>query len=259
MTATNKIRALVVDDEPVARERITSLLGRHDDIEVIGQCVNGPDAVDAIAKTTPDLVFLDVQMPEMSGFDVVRALEPPAVPAIVFVTAYDEYAIRAFEVHALDYLLKPFSTARFDAALSHVRAQLTRPPDEELARRLRALAPESGPAARHPNRILVRSSGRVHFIRTEEIDWCEAAGNYIRLHVGEQAHLLRETMNALEASLDPQRFARVHRSTIVNVDRIEEMRSSANGESILLLRSGETLTLSRGYRESFQSRFGKGN
>jgi len=258
VNAAHKIRALVVDDEPVARERITSLLGRHEDIEVVGECVNGPEAVVAITQTTPDLVFLDVQMPEMSGFDVVRALEPPTVPAIVFVTAYDEYAIRAFEVHALDYLLKPFSTARFDAALTHVRAQLTRPPDDELARRLRALAPESG-MPRRPDRILVRSSGRVHFIRTDEIDWCEAAGNYIRLHVGEQAHLLRETMNALEASLDPHRFARIHRSTIVNLDRIQEMRSSANGESILLLRTGETLTLSRGYRESFQGRFGKNN
>jgi two-component system, LytTR family, response regulator len=253
-----KIRALVVDDEPVARDRLVKLLQQQSDVELIGECSNGVDTVTAIERLSPDLVFLDVQMPEMDGFEVVRALEARDVPAVVFVTAYDEYALRAFEVHALDYLLKPFSSVRFRATLEHARTQLNRHRAGELGRKLLAMAPELWEKqilARPAERLLVRSTGRVHFIRTADIDWCEAAGNYIRLHVGPQEHLLRETMNGLETKLDPRLFVRIHRSTIVNIERIEQLRSSIAGDHTVVLKTGAKLTLSRGYRETFHTRF----
>ena len=255
-----RIRALVVDDEPVARDRLIRLLEQQGDIDLVGQCSNGLETVTAIAQLSPDLVFLDVQMPEMDGFEVVRALEAGHVLAVVFVTAYDEYAVRAFEVHALDYLLKPFSSVRFRATLAHAREQLDRHRAGDLGRRLLELAPtlwEKNGTPRTADRLLVRSTGRVHFVRTSEIDWCEAAGNYVRLHVGDESHLFRETMNGLESKLDPQHFVRIHRKTIVNVERIEELRSSLAGECTVYLRNGAKLTLSRGYREGFQERFGK--
>jgi two-component system LytT family response regulator len=255
-----RIRALVVDDEPVARDRLVRLLEQQGDIDLVGQCSNGLETVTAIEQLAPDLVFLDVQMPEMDGFEVVRALEAGRVPAVVFVTAYDEYAVRAFEVHALDYLLKPFSSVRFRATLAHAREQLDRHRVGDLGRRLLELAPalwEKSGAPKTADRLLVRSTGRVHFVRTSEIDWCEAAGNYVRLHVGEESHLFRETMNGLESKLDPLHFVRIHRKTIVNVERIEELRSSLAGECTVYLRNGAKLTLSRGYREGFQERFGK--
>jgi two-component system, LytTR family, response regulator len=255
-----RIRALVVDDEPVARDRLIRLLEQQGDIDLVGQCSNGLETVTAIEQLSPDLVFLDVQMPEMDGFEVVRALEAGHVPAVVFVTAYDEYAVRAFEVHALDYLLKPFSSVRFRATLAHAREQLDRHRAGDLGRRLLELAPtlwEKNGTPKTADRLLVRSTGRVHFVRTSEIDWCEAAGNYVRLHVGDESHLFRETMNGLESKLDPQHFVRIHRKTIVNVERIEELRSSLAGECTVYLRNGAKLTLSRGYREGFQERFGK--
>jgi two-component system LytT family response regulator len=214
-TKPPKIRALVVDDEPVARDRVVRLLQQQADIELVGQCSNGLETVTAIEQLSPDLVFLDVQMPEMDGFEVVRALEARHVPAVVFVTAYDEYAVRAFEVHALDYLLKPFSSIRFRATLAHARDQLHRQHAGELGRKLLTLAPTlwDKPGGSRPERLLVRSAGRVHFVRTSEIEWCEAAGNYVRLHVGRESHLFRETMNSLESKLDARHFVRIHRST----------------------------------------------
>jgi two-component system, LytTR family, response regulator len=255
----SKIRALVVDDEPVARDRLIQLLREEADVELVGECSNGVETVSAIEQLAPDLVFLDVQMPEMDGFEVVRALDSHHVPAVVFVTAYDEYALRAFEVHALDYLLKPFSSVRFRATLDHARNQLDRRRVGDLGRKLLAMAPDlwDRPVAQKPaDRLLVRSTGRVHFIRTADIDWCEASGNYVRLHVGDQSHLLRETMASLEAKLNHHQFARIHRSTIVNVERIEQLRSTITGEHTVFLRNGVKLTLSRGYREAFQERFG---
>jgi len=238
---TQKIRALVVDDEPIARARMLSLLKEERDVEVVGECADGPQAMSAIAQTAPDLVFLDVQLPDMNGFELADALGTRHMPAVVFVTAYDEYALRAFEIHALDYLLKPFSRERFKAALSHAR--------EHLARRLAPV-----PAR---DRLVIKSTGRIYFVRTADIDWCEAAGNYVRLHAGSQAHLVRGTMAHLESRLDAGRFARIHRSAIVNIDRIEELRSSFNGEYMVVLRGGTRLTLSRGYRDALQERLGK--
>jgi two-component system LytT family response regulator len=247
---------MVIDDEPIARSRVISLLREESDIEVVGECADGAEAVSRIGNASPDLLFLDVQIPELDGFQLLRAIGPASPPAVVFVTAYDEYALRAFEVHALDYLLKPFSAERFRTALSHARASLAQRRATSLGRQLLDLLPEM----RRPpdrDRLLVKSNGRIHFVRTEDIEWCEAAGNYVRLHVGRESHLMRETMAHIESGLDPNRFVRIHRGSIVNVDRIQELQSSANGEYTVVLRSGMRLTLSRGYRDTLQARLGK--
>jgi len=246
MTMTSKIRTLVVDDEPVARARVLSLLRDEPDIEVVGECESGPQAITAIGSASPDLVFLDIQMPEMDGLQLARALGD-TMPAVVFVTAYDEYALRAFEVHALDYVLKPFSAERFRSALTHARQHLT----------TRRAPGAREPASERRDRLVIKSSGRIYFIRTQDIDWCEAAGNYVRLHVGPQTHLVRGTMAHIESQLNPALFVRVHRSTIVNADRIQELRSSFNGEYMILLHDKTRLTLSRGYRDGLQTKLGK--
>jgi two-component system LytT family response regulator len=259
---TSKIRTLVVDDEPVARARVLSLLRNETDIEVVGECSTGPQAVSVIEATSPDLVFLDVQMPQMDGFALARTLGQD-MPAVVFVTAYDEYALQAFEIHALDYLLKPFSAERFKSALTHVRQHIAkRQADRQLPTRLPEIQrPEPGPgrAGEHVrrDRLVIKSSGRIYFIRIQDIDWCEASGNYVRLHIGEQTHLVRGTMSHLESQLDPAQFVRIHRSAIVNVERIQELRSSFNGEYLITLNDKTRLTLSRGYREGLQARLGK--
>jgi len=241
-----KIRTLVVDDEPVARARMLSLLQNEPDIEVIGECESGSEAISRIEHASPDLVFLDIQMPQMDGLQLARALGE-RMPAVVFVTAYDEYALRAFEVHALDYVLKPFSAERFKSALTHARQHLSKQ---------RTTGAHEAPRERR-ERLVIKSSGRIYFVRTHDIDWCEAAGNYVRLHVGAQTHLVRGTMGYIESQLDSTQFVRVHRSTIVNVDRIQELRSSFNGEYIITLHDKTRLTLSRGYRDGLQTKLGK--
>lgn len=249
-----KIRTLVVDDEPIARARVVSLLNREHDIEVVGECGDGREAASAIELRAPDLVFLDIQMPEMDGIDLARTLQSSGAPAVVFVTAHDDYALRAFEVRALDYLLKPFSADRFRAALDHAREHVSQ-------RRRLGVARESAslrdPASGRRNRLMLKSGGRIHFVRMADIDWCEANGNYVRVHTGHQQYLVRDTMNHLAGELDAQQFVRIHRSTIVNVDRIQEMQSSFNGEYVVLLRNGARLTLSRGYRDALQARLGR--
>jgi two-component system LytT family response regulator len=244
---------LVVDDEPMARERVLSLLKQEDDVEVIGECVDGPQAVALIQHHAPDLLFLDVQMPGCSGFDVIQSVGAERMPTVVFVTAYDEYALRAFEVHALDYLLKPFGKDRFQETLKHAREALDRRRAGDLGRRLLALVHDIKPGQQERlDRLVVKSGGRVFFLRTDEIDWIEAAGNYVRLHLGEEAHLFRETMNHMETRLDASRFARIHRSRIVNIERIRELQPWFNGEYVVILRNGTRLTLSRNYREKLQ-------
>lgn len=238
----SKIRTLVGDDEPIARARVVSLLREEDDIELVGECASGGEVLTAIERTSPDLLFLDIQMPEVDGIELARAVQGKGTPAVVFVTAYDEYALRAFEVRALDYLLKPFSAERFRTALGHARERVTR-------RRSLGGAPR--------DLLVIKSAGRLQFVRAADIDWCEAAGNYVRLHVGAQIHLIRETMGHLESQLDPQRFLRIHRSTIVNIERIQEMQPAFNGDYVVLLRTGTRLTLTRGYRESVRERLGK--
>ncbi len=252
-----KIRTLVVDDEPIARERVLSLLQHEQDVEVIGECGDGPQAIASIQHLAPDLVFLDVQMPGCDGFGVINAVGVDKMPAVIFITAYDEYALRAFEVRALDYLLKPFGRDRFQETLQHARASLERRRVGDLGRRLLALVNDIKPQPARLERLVVKSGGRVFFLRTDEIDWIEAAGNYVRLHLGQEAHLFRETMNRMEGRLDPRRFARIHRSRIVNTERIKELQPWFNGEHVVILRDGTRLTLSRGYKDRLQEQIGK--
>ena len=251
------IRTLVVDDEPLGRERITALLAEESDIEVIGECGDGPSAMEAIKRESPHLVFLDVQMPERDGFDVMASLGESRLPLVVFVTAYDNYALKAFEVRALDYLLKPFDRGRFGRAMERVRSELSHRESDELAQRVLAMAGEYKAARPSPSdRLVIKSGGRVFFLRAREIDWIEAAGNYLKVHVGSESHMIRQTMAAIEEQLDPAMFFRIHRSQIVNLDRIKEMQPLFNGEYEVVLRTGARLTLSRGYREKLQSRLG---
>ncbi|HEU4893031.1 MAG TPA: LytTR family DNA-binding domain-containing protein [Vicinamibacterales bacterium] len=252
-----KIKVLVADDEPLARERLSGLLSQEPDIEVVGQARDGEEAVTAIHDDSPDLVFLDVQMPQMSGFDVIEAVGSDKMPLVIFVTAYDQHALKAFQVRALDYLLKPFDRERFKDALGRARKQLERDENGDLGRRLLALVKDLRRDQPKSDRLVVKSGGRLFFLRTDEIDWVEAAGNYVRLHVGPGSHLLRETMNAIEGRLDPDKFFRIHRSRIVNMERIQELQPWLNGEYAVLLRTGTRLTLSRGYREKLQDRLGR--
>ncbi|MDQ3488932.1 MAG: LytTR family DNA-binding domain-containing protein [Acidobacteriota bacterium] len=252
-----KIRTLVVDDEPLARERLTNLLSAEPDIEVVGQCRDGEEAATAIVDHTPDLVFLDVQMPAMNGFEVIDAVGSERMPLVIFVTAYDQHALKAFQVRALDYLLKPFDRERFHEALQRARTYIQRDETGDIGRRLLALVKDLRRDQPKTDRLVVKSGGRLFFLRTDEIDWIEAAGNYVRLHVGPVSHLLRETMNAIEGRLDPEKFFRIHRSRIVNMERIQEMQPWLNGEYAVLLRTGTRLTLSRGYREKLQDRLAR--
>ncbi len=251
-----KIRALIVDDEPLARERLRTLLRKESDFEITGECGDGAKAVAAIEKSRPDVVFLDVQMPEADGFAVVEAVGTQHMPAVVFVTAYDKYALKAFDVRALDYLLKPFDRERFAATLARVRARLQEN-SGQISRELASLLRELRPAAKYLERVVIRSGGRVTFLRAEEIDWIGAAGNYLEIHAGKQTHLLRETMNSLEARLDPQKFLRIHRSTIVHVERVRELHSSFHGDYEVLLRDGVRLTLTRNYKDKLEKLIGQ--
>jgi two-component system LytT family response regulator len=243
------LRTLVVDDEAPARRRIRRLLAEEDGVAVVGECGDGESAVAMIAAERPDLVFLDVQMPERDGFEVVTAIPPVTLPAILFVTAYDRYALRAFEVHAVDYLLKPFSRERFRTALGRAR--------ERIAKRTQDAALESLTASlRHRqsflSRVAVRSGARTIFVELAAVDWLEAADNYVRLHVRQREYLVRETLAALEAQLDPDRFVRIHRCAIVQLDRIAEMRPTSHGDAEVLLRDGRRLAASRTWRDRLQ-------
>jgi two-component system LytT family response regulator len=253
-----KIKVLVADDEPLARERLAGLLSSEPDVDVVAQARDGEEAVTHIHDHTPDLVFLDVQMPQMNGFDVIEAVGTDKMPLVIFVTAYDQHALKAFQVRALDYLLKPFDRERFTDALQRARKQLEREETGDLGRRLLALVKDLRRDQPRSDRLVVKSGGRLFFLRADEIDWVEAAGNYVRLHVGTGSHLLRETMTAIEGRLDPEKFFRIHRSRIVNMERIQELQPWLNGEYAVLLRTGTRLTLSRGYREKLQERLGRG-
>jgi two-component system LytT family response regulator len=249
------LRAVIVDDEPLARERLRTLLAPHAEIVVLAECGDGEEAIEAIRALAPDLVFLDVQMPEVDGFEVLEAVEG-RLPAVVFVTAYDDYALRAFEVNAIDYLLKPFDRARFEKALARAAERLAagagahggergREGGGESGGELRALLAHLRAERGYSARFVVRSGGKLHFVRADEVDWIDAQGNYVRLHVGGKAHLVRETMKGVEARLDPSRFFRVHRSAIVNVDRIAALEPYFHGEYVLTMRDGSKLTSSR--------------
>jgi two-component system LytT family response regulator len=249
MTENLKIRALIVDDEPLARRRLRKLLARDADVESVGDCANGYEAIAAINERVPHLVFLDVQMPELDGFDVLAQLEAERIPLVIFVTAYDQYALRAFEVSAVDYLLKPFDRKRFEKALQRAKARLMTERGDELNQRTLALLEEIKARSSHLERLLVKAGGRAFFLKTEEINWIEAEGKYVRLHVGRESYLLREAMGTLEARLDPQRFLRIHRSSIVNIDCIRELQSWFHNEYRVILCDGTQLILSRSCRK----------
>ncbi len=241
-----KIRAIVVDDEPLARSSLTVLLRRDPEIEIVGECGSGAEALEKIRTAKPDLVFLDVQMPECDGFDVLELLGGDLPPAVVFVTAHDQYALRAFEAGALDYLLKPFDNARFDRALGRAKERI-------LSRKNFSGTKE--PAAR-VERLAVKSAGQVSFIKTGEIDWVEAADYYSCLHTGPRTHLLRRSLADLDQELDQGLFCRIHRSTIVNLDRVRALELSKDGEHEVLLDNGTRLRMSRRYRKELQTRLG---
>jgi two-component system LytT family response regulator len=255
-----KIRTLIVDDEPLARERLAKLLQAEPDIEIVAECADGNEALSVATAEKPDLIFLDVQMPELDGFGVVAGLEGEPMPAIIFVTAYDRFALRAFEVHALDYLLKPFDRERFQTALDRARKLLQQRQTGDLSLRLSSLLTDLKTEKAEPkylDRLAVKTEGRVLFFKLDDIDWIEAADNYVSIHVGSDEHLHRETMGSLETKLPPARFLRISRSTIVNIERIKEMQPMFHGDYVVILKSGAKLSLSRNYRDKLNRLLGK--
>ena len=252
---TKKVRALIVDDEPLARRTIRELLAQDQDVEIIGECGSGLEAVRLITEQPPDLLFLDIQMPGLNGFETLAKIQPERIPAIVFVTAYDQYALRAFEVHALDYLLKPFTDKRFEEMLRQAKAQLELKEINTISKSLLSLlgeqtAHEPARAAKKSflSRFMIKAGGRVVLIKASDVDWIAADDYFIKLHVSGKSHLLRMSMNELEQKLDPEAFLRVHRSTIVNFDRVKELKQTSNGEYVVVLKDETELKLSRGRR-----------
>lgn len=273
------IRVLVVDDEPIARRRVRRMLRLEPDVDVIDEVGSGSEAIEAIRKERPDLVLLDVQMPDVDGFGVVDALGAEAMPPTIFVTAFNEYAVRAFDVNAIDYLLKPYDPERFRSAFQRARSHMERVSSAEQGRKIRALLEQvigddrtsaaladRGPASapngmgappprvRFLDRLMVKHDGRVSFVKVSDVDWFEASGNYVRVHAGKGSHLIRETMHHIEAQLEPSMFVRIHRAVIVNIDRIKELQPWFAGDYVVILRDGRQLKLSRTYREHLQSR-----
>ncbi len=247
------IKTIIVDDEPLAREKLRGFLEQESDFEILGECRDGREALETIEAEKPDLVFLDIQMPEMDGFEVLENLDPGALPTVIFVTAYDQYAIKAFDVHAIDYLLKPFDRQRFIDALGRARAEHERRRVGGARRQLMDLLQEvESRRAEFPARLVIKTSGRVVFLNVDDIDWVDAAGNYVRIHTGSESHMLRETMGRLESRLDPEKFLRIHRSTIVNIERIRELQQQFHGDYLVVLKNGQRLTLSRSYRDRIQ-------
>lgn len=256
MTNARRIRALVVDDEPLAREMIREMLGADSDVEIVAECSNGREAVDAIKSLRPDLVFLDIQMPELGGFEVLASFEPESTPYVIFVTAYDQYAVRAFEVHAFDYLLKPFDNERFDTAWQRVKAQIKVDQSGERDQHILALLEELKSGPRHLERLVIKNGGRVFFLNVQDVYCIESEGNYVRVYDNQKGYLLRETISNLEEQLDPKQFRRIHRSAIVKIDRIKEMQPWFHGEYRIIMENGKELTLSRNYRANFQGAVG---
>ncbi len=248
---TATIRVIIVDDEPLARDRVRTLLGKHKDIEIVAEAGDGKSALKKIQIEKPDLVFLDIQMPAMTGFEVVEALPESERPAIIFVTAYDQYAISAFEIHALDYLLKPFDSERFQSALARAKEQIEHGQLQELHSKITKLLARQTEAA--PDRLIIKESGRIQFLAISDIDWVESSGNYVNIHAGKEAHLFRATMKEMEERLDGNRFKRIHRNCIVNVDKIKELRQTSDGEYMAVLNTGKELPVSRRFKKNLET------
>jgi two-component system LytT family response regulator len=243
------IRALIVDDEPLARKRIKRLLADEADISAIDECGTGRDAIKIIQDASPDLLFLDVQMPEIDGFKVLQSIREEQMPVVIFVTAYDQHALKAFEVHALDYLLKPFKRDRFKRALERARTQLAKGSGYETHAGLAALIAKLRADNNYLSRFMVKSYNRVVFIKANEVDWIESAANYALLHVDDKTHIVRETMQALEVKLSPKIFQRISRSVIVNLERVKELQPMGKGQYVIILVNGQRLAMSRGIRD----------
>jgi two-component system LytT family response regulator len=244
------IRTVIVDDEPLARERLRELLAPVSDVAIVGEFGDGYQAARGIEELKPDLVFLDVQMPQLSGFELLEMIGTSRLRAIIFVTAFDQYALRAFEVHAVDYLLKPFGRERFYDALDTARFHLRNAWESSLSDRIASIVEGLPPgSARHQDRLVVKSGGRFLFLKDDQIDWLESSGNYVRLHCGKDEHLIRETMSAIETKLNPRKFLRIHRSIMVNIERIREVRPWFNREHVVVLDGGRELSVSAGYRD----------
>ena len=244
-----KTRALIVDDEPLARQRVRLLLSEEADVEIVGECEDGVQAVEQITSLKPDLLFLDVQMPEMDGFEVLRLVPAELLPIVIFTTAYDEHALRAFEAHARDYLLKPFKPERFKEAVQRARELIANKQAGAAARGLLELLGDQPPATPHLRRLTVKTPERVLFVNVEDIDAIEAAGKYAVVHVGKENHVLRETMNSLESHLPPDRFLRISRSVIVNIAQVQELQPMFKGENVVVLKSGQRYPTTRPLRE----------
>ena len=256
MTAAKRIRAVIVDDEPLARRRIRRMLAHDSEVDVVGDCGNGKDAIAAIENLTPNLLFLDVQMPEVDGFDVLESIDPERLPFVIFVTAYDQYALRAFEVSAVDYLVKPFDRSRFEKALTRAKSRLASERAGDFSQQTLALLEELKARANHVERLVIKAGGRAFFLKTDEIDWIEAEGKYVRLHVGKESYLLREAIGSMEAQLDPKKFPRIHRSSIVNIDCVRELQPWFHNEYRVILNDGTALMLSRSCRKKLSDLLG---
>jgi len=256
MTDSNRIRVMIVDDEPLARGMVREMLEHDSEAEIVGECSNGREAISAIKTLAPDLVFLDVQMPEFGAFDVLEAFKDQDLPRVIFVTAYDQYAVRAFEVHALDYLLKPFDRERFMTAWERAKIHISKEQFDRRDQHIMSLLEELKAGTRHIERLVVKTAGRVFFLDISDIDCIEAEGNYVRVHNGPRSYLLRETISGLESQLDPKKFLRIHRSAIVKIDKIKELQPWFHGEYHVILEGGKQLTLSRNYRSNLQEAVG---
>ncbi len=247
-----KIKVLIADDEPLARERIRDLLELEKDISIAGECCNGIEAVSKIQSMAPDLIFLDIQMPGLDGIGVLEVLDTDKQPFIIFVTAYDQYALQAFEVHALDYLLKPFDRGRFNKALDQARHHIKLNNNYNFNIRTGKLLNEMKNKNKYPDRFTVKRNGKFRFVNTSDIKWIEAAGNYLLLHSNNKEHIIRETMDGIEKKLDPEQFFRSHRSTIVRIGYINEIRTIDNGEYEIVLKNGKYFSVSRKYRKNIK-------
>ena len=248
-TPAPRLRVAIVDDEALARAVLREYLSPMPDVEIVAECANGFEAVKAVAEHRPDLVFLDIQMPELDGFEVIKAISDEDLPAIVFVTAFDEYAIRAFEVNAIDYLLKPINAARFEKAVRRAIDRLTQSNVREPDRKLLNFVEQLRAERQYTARFVVRSGSKLSFVRASDVDWIDVADNYVRLHAAGREHLVRETLKSVESQLDPEIFVRVHRSLIINLDRVEAVEPSFHGEYAVTMKDGAKLTTSRSYSE----------
>ncbi len=251
-----KIKTLIIDDEPPARSVIRKMLAEDSGIEIVGECSNGIEALKACEKFSPDLLFLDIQMPEMNGFELIESFDGDAIPAFIFVTAYDQYAVRAFEVSAVDYLLKPFDFERLELAVEKAKANLAEKSGEERNERVLKLLEQLNKRDETLKRFVIKNNGRVFFVAAEEVDWIESDGNYLLLHTSNKKHIIRETMKNIESKLDPDKFFRIHRSTIVNIERIKEFQVHFNEKHLVILNDGTELILSRRYRDKLSKKLG---